>query len=218
MRGKVTGNEHCKIAVRITPAYAGKSVHDRHNAIHCWDHPRLCGEKVSLRAFAVPLLGSPPPMRGKDHVCDEVTKHFRITPAYAGKSLTSEQRDKVLEDHPRLCGEKFQLLCHGHKDQGSPPPMRGKGSKSLMIATCFGITPAYAGKRKKIDVIFEGSEDHPRLCGEKFASPAPRVNGIGSPPPMRGKEVEGLAPPAGTRITPAYAGKRLLLFRRRLPA
>ena len=24
---------------------------------------------------------------------------------------------------------------------------------------------------------------------------------------MRGKEVEGLAPPAGTRITPAYAGK-----------
>ena len=27
---------------------------------------------------------------------------------------------------------------------------------------------------------------------------------------MRGKEVEGLAPPAGTRITPAYAGKSVL--------
>ena len=86
MRGKGSDRKAGSGKRRITPAYAGKSVHDRHNAIHCWDHPRLCGEKVSLRAFAVPLLGSPPPMRGKDHVCDEVTKHFRITPAYAGKS------------------------------------------------------------------------------------------------------------------------------------
>ena len=156
------------------------------------DHPRLCGEKVLSTQKAAYLTGSPPPMRGKEETFRRFLKYDRITPAYAGKSLTSEQRDKVLEDHPRLCGEKFQLLCHGHKDQGSPPPMRGKGSKSLMIATCFGITPAYAGKRKKIDVIFEGSEDHPRLCGEKFCRGLDNLHADG--------------------ITPAYAGKSLHLL------
>ena len=32
--------------------------------------------------------------------------HFRITPAYAGKSDTAFNHDGAAEDHPRLCGEK----------------------------------------------------------------------------------------------------------------
>ncbi len=29
----------------ITPAYAGKSCVVSGRASHCWDHPRMCGEK-----------------------------------------------------------------------------------------------------------------------------------------------------------------------------
>ena len=46
MRGKVTGNEHCKVTVGITPAYAGKSRDRLSLKWRSWDHPRLCGEKV----------------------------------------------------------------------------------------------------------------------------------------------------------------------------
>ena len=49
----------------ITPAYAGKSFSATRRARSSEDHPRLCGEKYLPRFFVMPLLGSPPPMRGK---------------------------------------------------------------------------------------------------------------------------------------------------------
>ena len=50
------------------------------------DHPRLCGEKVELPVFVFVLLGSPPPMRGKELGGFNMAQDFGITPAYAGKS------------------------------------------------------------------------------------------------------------------------------------
>ena len=48
MRGKVPQHLADKVAERITPAYAGKSCTLYEDAKACEDHPRLCGEKVSL--------------------------------------------------------------------------------------------------------------------------------------------------------------------------
>ena len=50
---------------------------------------------------------------------------------------------------------------------GSPPPMRGKGSKSSVDAGKYRITPAYAGKRLSMLKKRNSILDHPRLCGEK---------------------------------------------------
>ena len=66
--------------------------------------------------------------------------------------------------------------------------MRGKGFASGLRAAACGITPAYAGKRKMIDEIWQCKRDHPRVCGEKIY-------------------VDEVLP-ADTWITPAYAGKR----------
>ena len=49
-----------------------------------------------------------------------------ITPAYAGKSLRIALHAAHRTDHPRLCGEKIQLIASSSKKSGSPPPMRGK--------------------------------------------------------------------------------------------
>ena len=49
-----------------------------------------------------------------------------ITPAYAGKSFEYYYTLFCVQDHPRLCGEKFLLRCSTDKRPGSPPPMRGK--------------------------------------------------------------------------------------------
>ena len=89
MRGKVFSAPELLENLRITPAYAGKSVGSGRNQKHNRDHPRLCGEKGLLYRNPVHHVGSPPPMRGKDFEQSEILMNIRITPAYAGKSSIS---------------------------------------------------------------------------------------------------------------------------------
>ena len=153
------------------------------------DHPRLCGEKTFHAINRQIATGSPPPMRGK--VRSDVLLLWipRITPAYAGKSHRQTDRRCILQDHPRLCGEKRQQECRGVGSLGSPPPMRGKA-----LDRVFG---------------WRGVRDHPRLCGEKDKALDGVRRASGSPPPMRGKVLEREQEKKHDRITPAYAGKRI---------
>ena len=130
MRGKVRVGEAYSRAYRITPAYAGKSFTWVPLPFFAEDHPRLCGEKANHRAFRRQFAGSPPPMRGKVKKAAWYLNKFRITPAYAGKSLVVKSKVLVPRDHPRLCGEKFRGQRGSKIYNGSPPPMRGKGRNS----------------------------------------------------------------------------------------
>ena len=88
--------------------------------------------------------------------------------------------------------------------------MRGKVRRKIQSAKKQGITPAYAGKRVISPFLAVALWDHPRLCGEKGYLSSMICDGIGSPPPMRGKaHTRGVALRL-TGITPAYAGKRIL--------
>ena len=49
-------------------------------------------------------------MRGKGGVQGLHLKPWRITPAYAGKSFPQNRINIIVEDHPRLCGEKVPSL------------------------------------------------------------------------------------------------------------
>ena len=66
MRGKVNLPIIMQVLRRITPAYAGKSGSADFRLQNIKDHPRLCGEKMSMRSARRKTNGSPPPMRGKD--------------------------------------------------------------------------------------------------------------------------------------------------------
>ena len=127
MRGKDTLRTCDCAAIGITPAYAGKSLFCTCIQMCSEDHPRLCGEKSMVEAILCFLSGSPPPMRGKDQPAPRQPCLFRITPAYAGKSLTGTVWTRPPRDHPRLCGEKIMLARSYFFILGSPPPMRGKG-------------------------------------------------------------------------------------------
>ncbi len=188
MRGKVRFQMRWRVWSRITPAYAGKSIEFLNLNLKEQDHPRLCGEKFLLLVRIPIPLGSPPPMRGKVLHVIFLFESDRITPAYAGKSRSSYQRNQNKQDHPRLCGEKLF-------------------SRSRIIC-CLRITPAYAGKRAT-DLPEQFSDwDHPRLCGEKQPEHWFHAVCRGSPPPMRGKAILSSGIPMFKRITPAYAGKR----------
>ena len=88
--------------------------------------------------------------------------------------------------------------------------MRGKDSVTLYRDHVVRITPAYAGKRALRTLEAKLKKDHPRLCGEKFFRRISTAQLPGSPPPMRGKDGKRYSGNLCSRITPAYAGKRLL--------
>ncbi len=146
MRGKAGQQPAGASGGRITPAYAGKSFSCCQVDISRQDHPRLCGEKVMLEPWHMPLWGSPPPMRGKGAHISAMPGHGRITPAYAGKSRRQNTQCVAIRDHPRLCGEKSGCVSDISCGLGSPPPMRGKDVTSPQMPCPGRITPAYAGK------------------------------------------------------------------------
>ena len=73
------------------------------------------------------------------------------------------------------------------------------------------ITPAYAGKSSFLPAVGHLPRDHPRLCGEKFSAARIRTIRRGSPPPMRGKAGGKIPNVLQSGITPAYAGKRVVV-------
>ena len=64
------------------------------------------------------------------------------------------------------------------------------------------------GKGRFCNLLICWQKDHPRLCGEKSLRRSRLVNELGSPPPMRGKDLIADMDDPRYRITPAYAGKR----------
>ena len=130
-----------------------------------------------------------------------------ITPAYAGKSQTAGCRTAAPEDHPRVCGEKTSSNVPERKNPGSPPRMQGKGCPLLFRYYFIGITPACAGKSYSPPQGSKRQGDHPRVCGEKPAGQPLNVMGVGSPPRVRGKEMEEKDVKLYGGITPACAGK-----------
>ena len=147
-------------------------------------------------------------MRGKVFELRRKNYVRGITPAYAGKSCVLCVVVVWQQDHPRLCGEKVELLETLDFPVGSPPPMRGKAALLSSKIPRTGITPAYAGKSHRQADCWSDIRDHPRLCGEKCEIGKYGDGILGSPPPMRGKVVlaDGYSGLCGT--TPAYAGKR----------
>ena len=152
-------------------------------------------------------MGSPPPMRGKDAILQQITVHCGITPAYAGKSTQILWNCFFDQDHPRLCGEKHFVQQDKVCIYGSPPPMRGKGCYHGGLHFFAGITPAYAGKSDPQTRSSTRTRDHPRLCGEKSLISIMSLPRTGSPPPMRGKAEITRTKFDTVGITPAYAGK-----------
>ena len=116
-----------------------------------------------------------------------------------------------LPDHPRACGENISDFSCDNLRDGSPPRMRGKPQTILYASDNFRITPAHAGKTSSLKSVPCGDTDHPRACGENlFLIFGSQLFG-GSPPRMRGKLTGVLAVTLLMRITPAHAGKTILV-------
>ena len=90
-------------------------------------------------------------MRGEDPepVCDE-GRRGRITPACAGKTTQSCVGQLIYQDHPRMRGEDLKTVGSFLWKTGSPPHARGRLVEGLLHLNGRGITPACAGKTRRI--------------------------------------------------------------------
>ena len=68
------------------------------------------GEKLEKTRPDIYRQGSPPRGRGKVLLGFHQLLIVRITPAWAGKSSPSGTFGKVIEDHPRVGGEKTKKI------------------------------------------------------------------------------------------------------------
>ena len=133
-------------ALRITPAYAGKTSGTSRTGDKHQDHPRVCGKDCVIRLFWFRCLW--------------------ITPAYAGKTKRGRSRSGTLRDHPRVCGKDTDVSGASNFSRGSPPRMRERLQFFQSFQPFQRITPAYAGKTIKYLYLLYRQWDHPRVCGK----------------------------------------------------
>ena len=165
------------------------------------------GEKLLRLFWRMLRWGSPPRGQGKVGSTSAKTVGNRITPAWAGKSIVLIIEPKVIEDHPRVGGEKLLAMKSRATFWGSPPRGRGKVAGNEIPGDVLGITPAWAGKSNGVFELCSGRGDHPRVGGEKTMKGVAECCEMGSPPRGRGKDVRLGAGKALGGITPAWAGK-----------
>ena len=207
MRGKLASALSTLETDRITPAHAGKTNMSLPIPAVFKDHPRACGENGLETSVKAATIGSPPRMRGKRTGNKRQGSHDRITPAHAGKTLTAPPQEHSAKDHPRACGENFIDVETDFHETGSPPRMRGKLKYYGTGCGQQRITPAHAGKTLVEKTALAAEKDHPRACGENFRGGRSMCWEEGSPPRMRGKQLEHAYAISDPRITPAHAGK-----------
>ena len=207
VRGKPDVNAFPRLDDRITPARAGKTDRPAGRIPLSRDHPRACGENGTIQIENDAITGSPPRVRGKLHERRQIAQRRRITPARAGKTPRWKSQGFLSWDHPRACGENMQKNPYMIRYKGSPPRVRGKLSKWGTYAAAGRITPARAGKTRRLTNSRGRRGDHPRACGENPSPSRVFICNPGSPPRVRGKPPSAVKVFMPGGITPARAGK-----------
>ena len=126
VRGAVYCAPRLGVVEGIIPACAGSSHRRCNQRGMARDHPRVCGEQLTVAVTVVPVegssprvrgavrrlslhdirAGSSPRVRGAAMTLTVVLLDGGIIPACAGSSCTSSRRYGLQGDHPRVCGEQ----------------------------------------------------------------------------------------------------------------
>ena len=208
MRGTDQLRRYIDFYKGITPACAGNRPRVLAKAFASRDHPRVCGEQY-LQIHPIPHpIGSPPRVRGTEVGCTNNFRTTGITPACAGNSPCKHFPIPPIQDHPRVCGEQIEILMYNKIVIGSPPRVRGTAPPGPGAFFRKRITPACAGNRHHLDQHQYSDKDHPRVCGEQHQAGLLHIQGVGSPPRVRGTVIRSFNRLLHGGITPACAGNR----------
>ena len=110
----------------ITPACAGKTPPYGFVGTVTRDHPRVCGKNRVFNNCVFVVMGSPPRVREKPVTKAKQYASTGITPACAGKTISSKLAKSWSWDHPRVCGKNWESDPNNRRGTGSPPRVREK--------------------------------------------------------------------------------------------
>ena len=206
MRGTLTSCGRDASEIGIIPAHAGNTPFSSGSMVTFRDHPRACGEHLSMRIQFPLQRGSSPRMRGTHAGVWVDDSQVGIIPAHAGNTANHWLTPDMLGDHPRACGEHSCEMSVLSTSAGSSPRMRGTPVWRHADEIGRGIIPAHAGNTCSSTPIPHAPRDHPRACGEHGSPVDATGDQQGSSPRMRGTPVTGFAWGAGNGIIPAHAG------------
>ena len=136
------------------------------------------------------------------------------SPHVRGTPCGSEPFERHPRDHPRMCGEHQRRASAVNLRLGSSPHVRGTRQVSVQCQQVNGIIPACAGNTCACMPPCSPTGDHPRMCGEHFASGFRAGFGGGSSPHVRGTPTIARHGSATAGIIPACAGNTLRLMAR----
>ena len=196
-------------AARIIPADAGSTPFTCEPVAVLRDHPRGCGEHDDHMHVVYADVGSSPRMRGALMSMIFFAVGAGIIPADAGSTWMDKDLCGGDGDHPRGCGEHFEMQSPLKKREGSSPRMRGAHSRPVDYADRSGIIPADAGSTAQPTMKMEATEDHPRGCGEHAFIDEVFAPHMGSSPRMRGALILTRLMSIRLGIIPADAGSTL---------
>ncbi len=156
--------------------------------------------------------GSPPLARERPSPRPLVAIKFRITPACAGKTGEDCFFPFYVKDHPRLRGKDCWRSLNASPRPGSPPLARERQTAPIGEEQHPGITPACAGKTCSDHYLTSIYRDHPRLRGKDLIGINNWLPDSGSPPLARERREFIVIVYSTLRITPACAGKTIILI------
>ena len=127
----------------------------------------MCGEQLWSALMALMCWGSSPRVRGTAPELISIVDKAGIIPACAGNRQRRETRKENRGDHPRVCGEQYDVVIYDEAQEGSSPRVRGTVGWFWHSYSLKGIIPACAGNSLVSDLVNEYDRDHPRVCGEQ---------------------------------------------------
>ena len=165
-RGKRTDVEAARLAYRLIPAHAGKTVPISSVMVMVGAHPRSRGENANTRTDALQSVGSSPLTRGKRDRALVRTDSSGLIPAHAGKTPPRRPPLTSTWAHPRSRGENCPKKCFRRRKCGSSPLTRGKRRFVGITTIKRGLIPAHAGKTIQGRNPSGPTRAHPRSRGE----------------------------------------------------
>ena len=198
---------------RFIPACAGNARSAPRLSGPCAVHPRVCGERIRPGSHCSFEFGSSPRVRGtlRQEVALEIIKRF--IPACAGNAVIVPSYLKTLTVHPRVCGERLNVIFHECPAAGSSPRVRGTLLNSHAAEDIIRFIPACAGNAWSKPTPRGTVSVHPRVCGERAVGSCASSQLSGSSPRVRGTPRAVTARQFVKRFIPACAGNAVCLER-----
>ena len=170
----------------LIPARAGKTGPPARPRGRPAAHPRACGENAMHACARATAAGSSPRVRGKRQAHGTTARGQRLIPARAGKTRCHRGCHLLLRAHPRACGENSTAAVAFGSSAGSSP-----------VSYTQLTLP-------KTDQVCRS-----RWAPDNSRPSAPRTDGSGSSPRVRGKLISFSASCGVCGLIPARAGKTL---------